>query len=47
MTLNSDTIIELCSTIDEQNIPQFQFNFIPINLISTRAVNSICGKSMH
>lgn len=42
MTLNPDTIVEPCSTIDEHNIPQVQYDFIPINLVTTRPVNSIC-----
>ena len=44
MTFNYDTFIEECHDNEEQNIPQIQFNFIPISEIASRAANSICGK---
>ena len=42
--LNHDTIIEVCDTKDGENIPQVQFNFIPISEIANRTANSTCGK---
>jgi len=44
MTFNHDTIIEACDAGEGENIPQAQFNFIPINEIANRAANTICGK---
>ena len=44
MTFNHDTIIEACDAGEGENIPQVQFNFIPINEIANRSANSICGK---
>jgi hypothetical protein len=44
MTFNHDTSIEACDAGEGQNIPQVQFNFIPITEIANRAANSVCGK---
>jgi hypothetical protein len=44
MTFNHDTSIEACDAGEGQNIPQVQFNFIPISEIANRAANTICGK---
>lgn len=43
MTFNHDTIIEACDAGEGENIPQVQFNFIPISEIANRATNSTCG----
>ena len=45
MTFNHDTCIEACDADEGQNIPQVQFNFIPISEIANRSANSTCGKS--
>jgi hypothetical protein len=44
MTFNHDTIIEACDVGEGENIPQVQFNFIPIHEIANRTANSTCGK---
>jgi hypothetical protein len=44
MAFNHDTNIEACDAGEGQNIPQVQFNFIPISEIANRAANSVCGK---
>ncbi len=44
MTFNHDTCIEACDVGEGENIPQVQFNFIPIIEIANRSANSICGK---
>ncbi|CAF4348896.1 unnamed protein product, partial [Adineta steineri] len=44
MTWNHDTCIEACDADEGQNIPQVQFNFIPICEIANRPVNNTCGK---
>jgi len=44
MTFNHDTIIEACDAREGENIPQVQFNFIPIKEIANRTANSTCGK---
>ncbi len=43
MTFNHDTCIEACDAGEGQNIPQVQFNFIPISEIADRPANSVCG----
>ncbi len=43
MTFNHDTIIEACDVGEGENIPQVQFNFIPISEIANRAANTMCG----
>jgi replication factor A1 len=45
MTFNHDTCIEACDADEGKNIPQVQFNFIPISEIANRPANSTCGKS--
>jgi replication factor A1 len=45
MTFNHDTIIEACDAGEGENIPQVQFNFIPISEIANRSANSTCGRS--
>ncbi|CAF1322117.1 unnamed protein product [Adineta steineri] len=42
MTWNHDTCIEACDADEGQNIPQVQFNFIPICEIANRPVNNTC-----
>ncbi|CAF0927115.1 unnamed protein product [Adineta ricciae] len=42
MTFNHDTIIEACDAGEGENIPQVQFNFIPISEIANRSANSTC-----
>ncbi|CAF4443662.1 unnamed protein product, partial [Adineta steineri] len=42
MTCNHDTCIEACDADEGQNIPQVQFNFIPISEIANRPVNNTC-----
>ncbi len=44
MTFNHDTIIEACDAGEGENIPQVQFNFVPISEIANRTANTICGK---
>ena len=44
MTFNHDTIIEACDAGEGENIPQVQFNFIPISEIANRSANSTCGR---
>jgi replication factor A1 len=44
MTFNHDTIIEACDAGEGENIPQVQFNFIPISEIANRSANTLCGK---
>lgn len=44
MTFNHDTCIEACEADEGKNIPQVQFNFIPIDEIANRAANTICGR---
>ena len=44
MTFNHDTYIEACEADEGKNIPQVQFNFIPIDEIANRAANTICGR---
>jgi hypothetical protein len=43
MTFNHDTCIEACDAGEGQNIPQVQFNFIPISEIADRPANGVCG----
>ncbi|CAF0967358.1 unnamed protein product [Adineta ricciae] len=42
MTFNYDTCIEACDAGEGDNIPQIQFNFIPISEVANRAANSVC-----
>ena len=42
MTFNHDTCIEACDAGEGTNIPQVQFNFIPISEIPNRPANSVC-----
>lgn len=44
MTFNHDTCIEACDADEGKNIPQVQFNFIPIDEIANRPANTICGR---
>ncbi|CAF1214168.1 unnamed protein product [Adineta steineri] len=42
MTFNHDTIIEACDAGEGENIPQVQFNFIPISEVANRTANTTC-----
>lgn len=44
MTFHHDTIIDACDAGEGKNIPQVQFNFIPISEIANRPADSTCGK---
>lgn len=43
MTFNHDTAVEACEVDEGENIPQVQFNFIPIEEVANRQPNTICG----